>query len=288
MTPKPAAAAAPKKKMSSKAVGPLAKSDQIILRLNKLLAAPGGLSTFLSTFNYTLYIITHLETQSAPLRARLLLGSNGAPTTPVVPAGPSSIAKLGALVAQARTTIRLLGLLPIYAWARQLAQGPKPGQDAVLYATAVTQCTLYGIYQFLENLCYLTDSGVISPSFLARWTKDGGKTAGVYLVAYRAWCLGIACDFVRLAREAQLERNKRGKRSAAEQKDIDNYNADKASDAKWWNDLIIPAAWFPMGYHFAQWNEGGFPGFNLGVMGLCGGVAGWAKFKMLWDSTADA
>lgn len=205
-----------------------------------------------------------------------------------IPAGPSSIAVLGSLLSQARTTIRLFGLLPIYAWARQLAQGPKPGQDTVLYATTVTQCALYAYYQFLENVCYLTDSGVIPPSWLAKFSKDGGKTAGVYLVAYKAWCLGIACDFVKLAREAQLQRQKKARRSDAEIKDIDNYIADKEFNAKWWNDVIIPAAWFPMGYHFAQFNEGGFPGFNLGVMGVCGVVAGWANFKRLWDSTTAA
>ena len=56
------------------------------------------------------------------------------------------------------TTLRLLGVPPLYAWLRQLLQGPKPGQDRVLYATALTQCTFYLLFQSLENIALLQEA----------------------------------------------------------------------------------------------------------------------------------
>ncbi|CAK3859142.1 peroxin 11C like [Lecanosticta acicola] len=279
------------KEMPNKVTGALATPDRILLRLNKLLAAPGGLSAFLSTFNYTLYLLTHLEAKAAPLQERLflLLNRNAAlpKVTPVTPAGPSRFAALAALLSQTRVTLRLFGLLPLYAWARQLAQGPKPGQDHVLYTCSVAQCGLYIAFQFLENVALLSDNAVIPAQLTARWTeKTGGKATKIYLTAYRAWMLGFSIDFVRLLREAQLERNKRSQRSSVESKDVSVQEEDKKIDQQWWQQLIVPAAWFPVGWQSAEWNEGGFPGFSLGLMGACGAIAGLDKTKALWDATA--
>lgn len=260
---------------------------------SRLLAAPGGLSAFLSTFNYTLYLLTHLDAKATPLKARLylFLNRNAAlpKATPPVPTEPSPFAALGALLSATRTTLRLFGLIPMYAWARQLAQGPKPGQDQVLYATAVTQCALYIVFQGLENIALLTDSKILPGSLTTRWTaKHGGKSVAIYTTAYRAWFLGFCCDFVRLLREAQLERNKREQRTPQEKSLGSVRKEDEKTDAQWWSQLIIPVAWFPVGFQFAQWNESGFPGFNLGLMGACGAIAGLGKTKALWDVTADA
>lgn len=257
-----------------------------------MLASPGGLSTFLSTFNYTLYLLAHLDAKAAPLKAKLYLFLNRNATipkiTPAVPAETSAIQNLGGMVSSARTTLRLFGLFPMYAWARQLAQGPKPGQDQVLYATAVAQCALYTVFQFCENVALLTESKVLPASLTERWTsKYGGKATSIYLTAYRAWLMGFSCDFIRLLREAQLERNKRAQRTSAQKYDLSTRDQDSKTDAKWYSELIIPFAWFPMGWHFAALNEGGFPGFNLGVMGLSGLVASWSKAVALWESTAD-
>ncbi|EME47533.1 hypothetical protein DOTSEDRAFT_69473 [Dothistroma septosporum NZE10] len=272
------------KRMPKKAVSLLATPDRIILRLNKLLAAPGGLSAFLSTFNYTLYLLAHLDSNAAPLKARLAMFLNrqtALPTvTPVVPAEPSPIQNLGSLLSATRTTLRLFGLLPLYAWARQLLQGPKQGQDQVLYATSVAQCTLYIIFQFCENVALLTDSKILPGSLTTKYTaKHGGKATAIYTTAYRAWFLGFCCDFVRLAREAQLDSGKRSTRSAKD---------NEENDSKWYAELLVPMCWFPVGFQFAQFNESGFPGFNLGFMGAAGALAGLSKTRALWDATADA
>ncbi|RMY64615.1 hypothetical protein D0863_09695 [Hortaea werneckii] len=129
------------RRVPNKLVAMAATPDRILLRLNKLLAAPGGLSTFLSTFNYTLYILTYASAKSAPLQAKLYQLFTRSPTTTAVDA-TTQLAALGGLLSSTRTTLRLFGLFPLYAWLRQLMQGPKPGDDSVLYSTQLTQCLL--------------------------------------------------------------------------------------------------------------------------------------------------
>ena len=144
---------------------------------NRLLAAPGGPSTFLSTFNYTLWLLAFLEAKSLPLQAKLFqrLGKAAYPTSAVP--GPSPIVALATLLSSARTTLRLLGLPPLYAWMRQLSQGPQKGQDSVLYATAVTQCAFYLIFQSFENIALLTDNKVFSSSLTSLSTSSSSKSA---------------------------------------------------------------------------------------------------------------
>ena len=232
----------------------------------------------------------YLEAKSAPLQARLyglLSKLAGRPATGVLKASiatQSRFQALAAMFSQTRVTLRLFGLLPMYAWFRQLMQGPKPGQDQILYATSLTQCSLYMTFQFLENVALLTDKEVLPTSYTARWTaKSGGTTAKMYLWAYRFWFGGVLCDFVRLAREAQLEREKRANRT---EKEVSTREEEKEIDAKWWSDLIVPTAWTPVAMQFST--EGGQPWFNLGIMGACGAMAGLGRTASLWQATADA
>lgn len=244
------------------------------------------MSAFLSTFNYTLFLLVYLEAKTAPLQARLyalLSKLTGRPTAgafkAVVPAESRFLA-MATTLSQTRVVLRLFGLLPMYAWFRQLIQGPKPGQDQILYATSLTQCSLYMTFQFLENVALLTDKAVLPKSYTDRWTaKSGGTTAKMYLWAYRMWFGGVLCDFVRLAREAQLEREKRDSKSVSTQE-------AKEVDAKWWSDLIVPTSWTPVAMQFST--EGGLPWFNLGIMGACGAMAGLSRTASLWAATADA
>jgi hypothetical protein len=227
-------------------------------------------------------LLAYLETKSVPLKIKLHQLLNSTPAVPAVD-GPSNLAALGSLLSSTRTTLRLFGLFPMYAWLRQLMQGPKPGQDQVLYATSVTQCLLYMTFQFLENVALLTDHNVLPASYTARWTQaSGGKTAKIYLWSYRAWMGGVLCDFVRLFREAQLERVKRSQRVSTN--DV-TKEEDKKADEKWWSQMLIPMSWIPVAVQFSK--EGGIPGFNLGIMGACGAIAGLGRTAELWAATAD-
>lgn len=172
---------------------------------------------------------------------------------------------------------------------RQLLQGPKEGQDQILYATSFTQCSLYMTFQFLENVALLTDHAVLptryTEKYLVKAPAPGGKpTSKIYLWAYRAWFGGVLCDFVRLAREAQLERAKRAERNGGDVRA--SSDEEKKIDEKWWAESIVPAAWTPVAIQFST--EGGVGWFNLGIMGACGALAGLGKTAGLWAATADA
>jgi hypothetical protein len=267
--------------------------------VSRLLASPGGLSAFLSTLNYTLYILAHAQSKSSAfstLSTRILALIRPACDDAKIPAAVlidnaavSPIAALAVLISKARTTLRLFGLFPLYAWLRTLLSGPKAGADAVLHRIAVLQASSYFTYQALENICLLADSGVVPSSFIARINRGDSTTAKLYLWAYRAWLGGVSCDFLRLGREWQVEAGRRATRRQmrADGRELaaDQDEEDDKWDKRWWTDLMIASAWAPMALHFSN-ATGGVPGWNLGWMGVCGMVAGSTRMKALWANTA--
>ena len=263
----------------------------------RLFSSPGGLNSFLSTFNYTLYIVAFLQPRLPPLTSipQVLLnflrgnglstGAKAAPLAAAAPAAPTGIAALAVMLSGTRTTLRLFGLFPMYVWARQLLKGPQPGQDRQLYAIAVAQCSAYMSFQALENIALLIDRDVLPKNFGARQFNKGVPfvTQKVYLWAYRSWMIGVLCDFPRLIREAVIEREKRSDRTSGQRSA--SSEEDRKVDEKWWSDLIVPCAWLPVAVHFSK--EGGVPGMNLGIMGACGALAGLGRTAGLWAATKD-
>jgi hypothetical protein len=104
-------------------------------------------------------------------------------------------------------------------------------------------------------------------------------------MAYRLWLAGISCDFLRLAREAQNISSQRAARIAGEQGDVATREEDERVDGRWWMDVAIATAWFPMALHFSGLT-GGVPGWHAGWMGVCGLVAGGERMRGLWAATA--
>jgi hypothetical protein len=262
----------------------------------RLLATPAGLNTFLSTFNHTLYVLAYIQTKSPSLTnlaRRVLAFLKRQPFQPIATTIAKDglvppVASLAVLITRARTTLRLTGLIPLYALLRAQLAGPKPGADLVLHRIALVQCLSYITYQALENVCLLADNGIVPSSFIARINRGTPATARVYLWAYRAWLGGVSCDFLKLAREAQLENRRRATREQmkSEGKAVAVYQdeADSKFDKKWWTELMVASAWFPMALHFSS-ATGGVPGWNLGWMGLCGLVAGSSRATGLWAGT---
>lgn len=162
--------------------------------------------------------------------------------------------------------------------------GPKPGGDKVLHRIAVAQASSYFAYQLLENICVLADHGVVPVSFVARLNRGEPTTTRLYTTAYRFWFVGVSCEFLRLAREAQNISAKRAARSQADDGEIATRE-DEQVDRRWWMDAAIAAAWFPMALHFSN-VTGGVPGWHAGWMGVCGLVAGGERMRGLWRATA--
>lgn len=256
-----------------------------------MISTPGGLSAFLSTSNYILYLLAYLETKSPALTRHaqtllILLKQSSQSKTAVLVAGDvttSPIASLAGLLSRARTTLRLLGLFPMYAWLRTLLAGKKSDEDPVLHRIALLQCLSYIVYQALENIAVLGDNDVLSKRFVGLINKGDPTTGRIYLWAYRAWLAGVSCDFLRLAREAVTEKKRRAERAASPVVIVGQEEGDRKTDERWWNDFVVAAAWFPMALHYSSTT--GLPGWNLGVMGLSGLIAGSSRIQGLWAAS---
>lgn len=201
-----------------------------------------------------------------------------------LPAESSHLLKLASLLYAVGMALRLFKLGPQFVRLLQVAQGRRPSEDKILYATRLTQSMCYVVYQFLENCAFLTDLGVLSGRLTSRWTsRHNGRAVAIYKTAHRAWFIGVNCDFVRLFREAQLEKSARKAHDVHEKSHEQPESTKKTS--QWYTELCIPLAWFPLGWQLADWNESGFPGFNLGMLGTSGIIASVAKGKIMWKAT---
>lgn len=224
-----------------------------------------------------MYLLVYIRTKALPLQEKLFnsFGRTSHPTHSS--SGVSGIAALATLLSTTRMALRLMGLPPLYAWLRHLLRGPQHGQGHILFATALMQCVLSMAFQIVENVALLIDRNVLSPRIIGR-SNQTEFTKRMYIWSARAWLAGVLCDFVRLAREYQLRSNRSGKRSSASEE-----NKSKARE-DWWSEILVPLGWMPVAIHFSLTD--GLPGFNLGMMGLTGGVAGLGRFAKLWRATA--
>ncbi|KAI0128317.1 hypothetical protein BJ170DRAFT_594174 [Xylariales sp. AK1849] len=265
----------------------LSAPDRLLFRLNKLLLPTKDLGSVLTTFNYGLYLLAYFDAKAHKVKSKALsLVTTEAAISAlssIAEAESSPFARLGSVVANARTTLRLFGLLPIYVRARRLMNDSK-GMDHFLYVIAVLQCSLFATFQFLENVAFLTDNGVLAKRGLGRWAGGaGGSVATIYRVAHRAWFLGIMCDFARLMREAQIF----FRRNHIDKGEITKEEAEKA--AQWYYDWVRPLAWLPIGWQLSAWTQDGVAGLNnLGVQGIAGVLADLGRTATLWHATKEA
>ena len=173
-------------------------------------------------------------------------------------------------MADFRTTLRLTGLLSLYALLKSLLN--QKGGDPLKHKILLVQCLGYIGFQATENVLQLTNKGVLQPNLVAR----GGGAPTVMKWACRSWLVGVSTDFFRLWRDAQLmrERKAKGERVTAEEED--------QFDAKWWADLQTCSAWLPVAVHYSV--EGGLTGMNQGIVGFCGLMAGLNNFRAAWKA----
>ena len=118
------------------------------------------LGSILTTFNYGLYLLAYFDAKAHKFKSHtlsLLTILTKSPTAAALVGHPeaelSPFAKLGKVVYNARTTLRLFGLLPIYVRARKLMIGSQ-NMDKVLWAIEAVQCSLFATFQLLENVAF--------------------------------------------------------------------------------------------------------------------------------------
>ncbi|EXJ84374.1 hypothetical protein A1O3_05041 [Capronia epimyces CBS 606.96] len=259
----------------------LSKTDEIIVRISKLIKTSAGLGAALSTLNYAIYLAAYLHSK-APTRAAVityisrLIGRTPSklPAGALAPvASTSFLTPLGSLVSDTRTTLRLTGLIPLYIWLKTLLSKKSAAEmDPGLRRVALLQCAGYIGYQAMENIYHLVGKGVVPADVVA---KRGGINKWVAW-SCRAWLVGVAADFLRLWREAQLDQPKRLTKSVREREEYDR---------KWWNEFRVAAYWLPLAIHYSLY-PGGIKGMNNGLVGVLGVLAGLNNFRSQWAATA--
>lgn len=246
----------------------------------RLIKTTAGLGAALSTLNYSIYVAAYLHAQS-PTRAaviayisRLVGRASKTPIVapPTVAAATSFLTPLGALISDTRTTLRLTGLLPLYIWLKTLlSRKTSKEMDPALHRIALLQCAGYIGFQLIENIYHLAGKGVVPVSILE---KRGGVAKWVAW-SCRAWLVGVASDFLRLWREAEIEKSRASTRSAKEKEEFDR---------KWWNEFMTAAYWIPVAIQYSNYPEG--VGLNTGAIGFLGMMAGLTNFRNAWAATA--
>ena len=256
-----------------------------------LLSSSSNVDTALLTVGYALHL-THASL-SRISDARLLLAarhlakklSNAAPhallpnealvaTITTDPASrlartQQSVKALSGLIDEFRVFMRLWGLFKIWSWGAGLRRSPP--KDGVLRWTSWMQVGACFTLQFLENRAYLASKGVLghAKSKVAKW----------YIWSARLWACHILLEFVRLAREATLERAQ----EPASTEDSKEAKSEKVKKvAKWWRDIYVSAAWMPLTIHWSMAEGFASEGF-VAALGLVPGVLG---LREAWRASA--
>lgn len=289
----------------------------------RLLTTTPGLEVFLSTLQYSLYLLIYIRARAPTqaLRARLsaLLSKvhnlpRSASSSPAAPSGALTsprLASLATLINDTRTTLRLTGLFPLYVWLRTLLRNRgSPNQDKMAHSLSLAQCSSLVLFQLLENIAVLTDRGVLAPraisppAFVSKLVSRssskpttavaGAKpTARLYLWSARFWLLGITFSLARLARLSYVEAQHRKAGSAGHPVRRKTKEEQDEADRKWWNDLVVCSCWFPIAINASL--EAGMKGrgilgalasqIGMGILGLTAGSAATAK---AWKDTESA
>ncbi len=240
-----------------------------------------------------MYIIAYIEARS-PSRSALLqrlfklastvprVSRNSEPqsgSSQTSPQPAASLETLGSRISEVRILLRLTALLPLYTWLRELLADKKT-KDRYLRTISLFQCVSYVVYQLTENVAFLVDQGIIS----RKWLQKRGGSAKWWLWSSRAWLAGVFCDFLRLFREALIERERRiAARKTGEGKTEAELEKQHSIDRVWWSEMFVASCWFPLCLHYSL--HDGLKGVNSGVVGLLGFMAGAQSLMAQWAKT---
>ncbi|KAK2745388.1 hypothetical protein FQN57_003731 [Myotisia sp. PD_48] len=246
--------------------------DKTVLRLNNFISKSQGEERAFAVIGYSASIIHHaLHSNPARQFLRQVLPA-ALQLKPDTPPKPYLLA-LASLVSEIRTTLRLFGLLPLWAWGS--ATYKSPPTDPVLRTVAYTQVTACVLYQILENVAFLTSKGVLSK----RVVEKLGALSKWSLWSIRAWLVHILLEFVRISREKQLARRK----ESGTEKSEESVKAQHSQRVRQWRkSLVNNVSWLPLCLHWSFEQGIGFPSSLVGIFSLSAG--GWGIYD-LWNAT---
>jgi hypothetical protein len=217
-----------------------------------------------------------------------------------------SLRALSALLSDLRSSLRLFGLLGIYAWG--LSIWSSPPTDPVLRGIAWAEVVANAVFQACENVAVLAEKGVLRRG---GWDGPRGdvRKKRFWLWSSRAWMVHVGLEVGRLVRVWGLGQEKKKKKKRVgggegegegerEEKgvvvrdeggdeavvkiDMEMEKKKKAEGEKWWRDLIVNAAYAPMTMHWSV-EDGILTEPWLGALGL---VATGIGFRQVWRDTS--
>ncbi|KAI1500508.1 hypothetical protein F5X99DRAFT_386228 [Biscogniauxia marginata] len=282
--------------------------DAFLAHLQRCLQTPSGIDTTLLFVCYASRLSAAvLETATRPAIKRsasqlLALASSLPPSATLVfnsKALPSSgtvlalalsrrLKALSVLLSDARTFLRLWGLLGMYFWGRRLvhkrressaaaARGePHEKTDRLETAIAWAQLLTCVVFQGLENGAYLASKGVL------------GLAPAVQAVAFRwsarFWGAFVSLELGRLCYESR----RRGQRTRAEKFAGDKSAAAVEREERDWSEawrksVIRNLSWFPLTLHWSL--EKGL--VNEMTIGALASIPGYIQMRDLWRRTAE-
>jgi hypothetical protein len=240
------------------------KTDEVLVRVERYFRSTSNVESFLAPLQYAASLISYLQEGIHPRSA-------------------STAAALNVVVGSWRNTLRLLQIPVLYTVLRQLLlQAPSARGDPLVWQINVAQCVIYLIYQLLENVAHLIDLGVLSSTTVP--ISIYRNQTMLYLHSNRFWLLGVSCDLLRLAREAQLKRSMRRVSSTGKHADSKlSAEQEKADTTRWWNELQTAGCTWPLCLHWSL--VSGLCSFNDGVIGGLGLLASYQTLRQRWKET---
>ncbi|KAI1331079.1 hypothetical protein F5Y16DRAFT_291924 [Xylariaceae sp. FL0255] len=190
---------------------------------------------------------------------------------------------LSGLTSEARTIMRLWGLLGMYFWGRRLVFKLRAEKDGTAEkkdtpfekSLAWSQLTACVLFQALENGAYLSSKGILG------WAPATQVKMGRW--SARFWGSFVALEFVRLYHESA----KRGRRTTTEKfaggKTMAVYRKEEADYAATWRkSLVRYMAWAPLTVHWGL-EQGLVPDMAVGALASVPSVI---QMRDLWRQTA--
>ena len=193
------------------------------------------------------------------------------------------------MLSEARTFLRLWGLLNMYFWARGLIlrlraarqqvqsekeAGGSAKLDKLEESFSVTQLVACIIFQSLENGAYLAQKGVLSwqPANIGKAMRLSARFWGCFVglkigeLFYDAW--------------------KRSQRTAAERLGDRTVAVMEQEESAWTNEwrktVVRQLAWFPLTIHWSL-EQGIFSDMTVGAIAS---IPGMVQMRDLWAKTA--
>jgi hypothetical protein len=277
--------------------------DAFLAHLQRCLSTPSGIDTVLLFTCYSSRlgstVLTSLVQPALQRSAKRLvaLAASLPPSATLVfaRAMPSSgvalvlelarrLKALSGLASEARTILRLWGLLGMYFWARRLVlrwrenkTSPKKqgGEDRFETSLAWSQLGACIVFQGLENAAYLSSKGVLglspaSQAKAARWSA-------------RFWGSFVGLEIVRLFYES----SKRGRRTRAEKfagdKTVTVFEREEREWTETWRKSVVRnLAWAPLTLHWSL-EQGLVSEMTVGALASIPSVL---QIRDLWRGTA--